>query len=323
MRRWLRAIGQTLRRRARAWLQARAPRRLPHVLGQRVIYALPTGFGLFFAVVLLTALLGALNYNNNLALMFVLLFAVIANLSVLVGFRQLDRLEIHALNADSVHAGEALPVRVLLVSGDRRPRDDLFLELGDTRVAARVAGAEPTEVILPLPTARRGWLTLGALKLWTEAPLGLVHLWTYVNPAPQVLIYPRLDPQAPPLPLAPHAGGHAGSSAGDEDLRSLRDYRPGDSMRRIAWKQGARNDTLLVRELEQPSRRELVLDWAATAGLPYEARISRLTTWCREAHRQRLRFALVLPRAELAMDAGPAHLERCLRALALLPAEGA
>lgn len=40
---------------------------------------------------------------------------------------------------------------------------------------------------------------------------------------------------------------------GEEDLKALREWRPGNSRRRIAWKVSARRGTTVVRELEEPT----------------------------------------------------------------------
>ena len=68
-----------LRRRARArldrWLRGRTPSALPVRFDRHGIYVLPTRFGAFFAVLLTTMGLGALNYNNNPALLLCLVLA--------------------------------------------------------------------------------------------------------------------------------------------------------------------------------------------------------------------------------------------------------
>ena len=50
----------------------RRPEALPVTLDRHRIYVLPTGFGLFLGTLLAVMLLGALNYNNNPALLLAL-----------------------------------------------------------------------------------------------------------------------------------------------------------------------------------------------------------------------------------------------------------
>ena len=64
-----------LRGRMLAWARPRQPESLPVRLDRRRVYVLPTRFGLFYGVLLAAMLLGALNYNNNPALLLGLLLA--------------------------------------------------------------------------------------------------------------------------------------------------------------------------------------------------------------------------------------------------------
>jgi uncharacterized protein (DUF58 family) len=58
-----------------------------------------------------------------------------------------------------------------------------------------------------------------------------------------------------------------------------------------------------------------------TAGLPLEARLSRLATWLVNAEQanadQNTVYGLRMPGTDVAYDAGPAHLSQCLDTLAL------
>ena len=59
------AFRASLRRRFESWVRPRAPEPLPVAIDRRRVYVIPTGFGLFFAIVLGAMGLGALNDNNN------------------------------------------------------------------------------------------------------------------------------------------------------------------------------------------------------------------------------------------------------------------
>ena len=90
----------------------------------------------------------------------------------------------------------------------------------------------------------------------------------------------------------------------------------------MAWKASARRDSLLVREYEQQRSGELLLDWQATVGIPYEQRIRRLARWVDDAEREGRRYALAIPgQPAMAMGLGPQHRHQCLRMLALMPTE--
>ena len=65
----------------------RGPLSPPFELEYRHIFVLPTKFGLGFGFMLLLMALGALNFNNNMALMLVFLLGTIAQMTTLIAYR--------------------------------------------------------------------------------------------------------------------------------------------------------------------------------------------------------------------------------------------
>jgi len=315
------AGGLRARLQALQWLaRPRRPEALPVTLDRHRIYVLPTGFGLFLAALLAVMLLGALNYNNNPALLLALLLAATALASALQAHLQLSGLRMEAVSAEPVAAGTPLRLRLALARDDRRPRRGLRLALGPAAANADLVDTDGTEVDLWLPTTRRGWLDLQRIRLSTTQPLGLVRAWSWVWPAPPVLVYPAPESNAPPLPDTGSASLRTRQHPLGDELQQLRPYRQGDARRTIAWKHSARRDTLLVREYERPAGTELLLDWHALGPLPHERRIARLARWVDEAEREGRRYRLLLPgQPALGPAIGDTHRHQCLRALALMP----
>ena len=307
------------RQRFASWARPRAPEGLPARFDRHRIYVLPTGFGLFFAALLAAMGIGALNYNNNPALLLALLLAGAALASLFAAQLQLAGLEIAAVAAEPVHAGTPLLLRVHARDRRERERRGLQLRLGDAQaVLSLEAGAG--EAGLTVPTVRRGWLEPGRIRVSTVRPLGLARAWAYAWPDTPLLVYPAPEAQGPPLPRGSGVHAQAQVHPAGEDMHHLRNYRRGDARRAIAWKPSARRDSLLVREYEQPRDAEVVLDWSTLGALPYEARIGRLAHWVEQAERERRRYRLLLPgQPALGPDAGQAHRHACLRALALMP----
>jgi len=306
-----------LRARLGALARPRGPEPLPVAFDRRRIYVLPTAFGAFFAALLAVMLLGALNYNNNPALLLALLLAGAGNTSLFAAHLQLSGLRVVAIDAGAVPAGTPITLRVHLRADPARPRRGLRLAL-DGAVAHVSLTDGAGDASLALATRRRGWLHPGRITVSTTRPLGIARAWAYAWPAEPLLVYPRPEAEGPPLP---HGAGDAPQArlhpAGD-DVHHLRAYRRGDSRRAIAWKPSARRGALLVREYEQPQGADVVLDWSKL-GLAYEDRIRRLARWVDEAEREGRRYRLQLPAQEIGPGRGPAHRHACLRALALLP----
>jgi len=292
-------------------------------LDRRRVYILPTKAGLLFAVVLATMLLTAVNYSLALGYALTFLLAGVGLVSMLHTWRNLVGLVLRAGRAEPVHAGEVAELGLLLRNLDGPERFAIDLFVPGTARPTRIdiaAGTEPL-VSVALPTDRRGWQALPRMRLSTTFPLGLWRAWAWWHPQARVLVLPRPETPAAPMPES-GASGTERTGRGEDDFAAIRPFRPGDSPRRLAWKAMARSggDALLVREFEGGAGGQLHLDWdALPAGLDVESRVSRLARWVIDAEAAGLGYALRLPGVSLALDAGPAHRAACLEALALVP----
>jgi uncharacterized protein (DUF58 family) len=121
---------------------------------------------------------------------------------------------------------------------------------------------------------RRGLYTLGPTRLRTGDPFGIFTLTIDDHHASSILVTPPLLPMTQ-LRIAP--GGWAGDQRRrrgvlqrDISEAGLRNYVPGDSLRRIHWHASARFDTLIVRQLEAAASEDwwifVDLDAAVQAG---------------------------------------------------------
>ena len=110
------------RGRLRRWMLRRvAPQ--PHCrLEQNRIYLLPTRFGLTLCLVALAVWIGALNYDVSLAYALSFWVAGLLLVAVLMAYRQLAGLQLRALNAEPVFAGDVARFRVLLRHDDAGER---------------------------------------------------------------------------------------------------------------------------------------------------------------------------------------------------------
>jgi uncharacterized protein (DUF58 family) len=305
-------------RRLPSLTRLRKPEPLPIRLHQRRIYVLPTGFGLLFGAMLGVMAIGALNYNNNPALLLTSLLGAVAFLSVLAGYRTLDGLALRGVHAAPVFAGDALQVELTFDPGNR-VRSALRVELGNANTFFATERGTPARVVVGLPTQRRGLVALPRVRLWTTWPYGLFRPWSWLHPAIELLVYPRPEAFGPPPPESTRDAGARLLRQDSDEYGSLREYRDTDSRHLIAWKASARLDRLVVREPDQIAGRELVFDYAALEALDVESRIARLAHWVLVAEEQHRPYTLATPRERIGPDVGTAHRHRCLEALALLP----
>ncbi|HTA64004.1 MAG TPA: DUF58 domain-containing protein, partial [Xanthomonadaceae bacterium] len=129
-----------LRTRMAGWVRPRGPEALPIVLGRRRIYMLPTGFGMFFALLIGTMLLGALNYNNNPALLLGFLLAATAQLSLHATQLTLSGIRLRDARALPVHAGDPMILELRFDALRARPRTGLVLAFGNARTVFAMSG---------------------------------------------------------------------------------------------------------------------------------------------------------------------------------------
>ncbi|MBU6249037.1 MAG: DUF58 domain-containing protein [Xanthomonadaceae bacterium] len=317
MRAALARLQQWAERRLPALTRYRRAEPLPIELHRRRIYIVPTGFGLGFGVLLLVMLVGALNYTNNAALLLTCLLGAASMTSMLLTFRALD-----GLTLASVRAGEALagqPLELHLSFTAERARESIRVDVTGQSEAFHLDAGGEADLAFRLATARRGWLALPRMRVWSTWPLGLFRAWSWIYPEQSALVWPQPEAEGPP-PQRPDSEAAERQLHRGEDLAALRDYRAGDPPRHVAWKASARHEGLLVKDFEQPrAHEEWRLDWRELGALDHEARIARLARWIGEAHAQRRRYGLWLPSQEIAVDSGSDHYARCMSALAVLP----
>jgi uncharacterized protein (DUF58 family) len=292
-------------------------------LSQRRVYVLPTRHGLSFSLALLLMLFGSINYTLSLGFVLTFLLAGLGLVSILHTFRNLAHLYVSAGRVDNVFVGETARFGLVLESRTDFDRFAIDLTAEGPSVTCDVPARRAVYVPVKIKARKRGWLQLPRVTIETRYPLGLTRAWSYVQPDMRAIVYPAPDGAAlPPHEPVPETGDTVSLGAGMDDFAGLRPYQASDSPRHIAWKAAARGGPLLTKTFSGRASSELWFDWAA---LPQsrgtEARISRLTRWALLADKEGVRFGMKLPGIELGPEQGNAHLERCLRELALYDAD--
>jgi len=305
-------------RRLPALTRLRRAEPLPIRLDRRRIYVLPTGFGMALCVLLFVMLIGALNYGNNPALLLTCLFGAACGTSLFLGFRALNGVRLVHVHAAEAHEGGPLALQLVFDAG-ARARPSLRLRRDASEIAFALPAGGHATVTLSLVAPRRGWFRPGRIRLATEYPLGLFDIWSWLHPDIAILVLPAPEPDAPPLPGGDGAQGEFARGGASEEHAGLREYRPGDPSRLIAWKASTRHEHLLARDVEARAGETLRLDIAALRGLDHEARVRRLTAWVLAAESERRAYALDTGIETFGPSLGAAHRAACLRALALLP----
>ena len=302
----------------RRFFVGEGPQTPPYHLHRRNVYILPTKQGLIFANLLMLMLIGAINYNNNLAYLMTFLLASLSVVAIFHTYRNLLQLAISAGHIEPRFVGETLtiPLRIDNRSGPTR----LAIELQFPGEDASVLDINPHHqqfIELETVSTYRGRHVLQRFTIATRFPLGLFRAWANVHLQHSYLVYPR---PAAIHQLPAHSyyklkvSGDQG--VGADDFAGLRQYHKGDSLRHIHWKAAARQQGLLTKQFGGDRSEELWLDWDSLPDVDVEQRLSILTRWVLLAEREGKSYGLRLPNEIIAPNRGDQHRHYCLKALA-------
>ncbi len=184
------------------------------------------------------------------------------------------------------------------------------------------AGATMTASYEALPPGRGRW-RIGPLAVAVRDPFGLAEQRRRYAATSTVLVWPRIvDLPEARLPGTALGGGTAERrrllDVGDE-FHTMREYHPGDDLRRVHWPSTARRAKLMVRQHEQPwaAQASVVLDTRARQGGPqgreaFERAVSAAASACvhLEARGYEVRLVLQDDPAPRPTARASTHLER-------------
>ncbi len=245
-------LRERLRQRAAAWARRRqGADTLPLTLTRRRLYILPTRAGIAFGALVLTMLIGALNYANSLALLFAFLLAGFALVAMHECHRNLLGLSLLEAAAPPRFAGSAGTLRLTLRNASRaaryRVRDRRDGRSGGAGGSARRRPRRRSSCRYARPRAACS----GSIGCESAARIPSACFGSgpgYTRPI-VVIVYPRAAGSLPlPADSAISAGTSPRGAGGSDEWFGLRPFRDGDSPRQVAWKAYAREAPLLVKE---------------------------------------------------------------------------
>ncbi len=136
--------------------------------------------------------------------------------------------------------------------------------VGDEHVVVdvpRLLPGEPTRSELPMPVQRRGVVATGPVRLHRQGLADLFRVTAVHGSAAQVTVLPRVlrCRGLPPGVRRGQVGADERVLQGGTDLVGLREYVPGDDLRRLHAATSARTGVLMVREDADPGRPHLTV----------------------------------------------------------------
>lgn len=114
-----------------------------------------------------------------------------------------------------------------------------------------------------LDTSHCGACTCTITKGYVYDYLGLFR-FPVTPPKPVELLVMPLEKEIEPRPnpaMMQYKTYHPKAGGGFSEIHDMRQYRPGDSMRDIHWKLSTKLDQLIVREAQEPDRRQVIISF--------------------------------------------------------------
>lgn len=277
--------------------------------------------------------LGAVNSQNNLLFIAFGLALGLILLSGLISGTTIMRCDATRAPISAARVGEPLPIvyRVRnrsrwlpafgLVIEETHRRKDVVSRASLPRVRAaalHIPAGQSRFARATVTPAVRGCVHLTGVRIWTTFPLGALKKSATRQQPSTVLVWPRLAPIAPAILDQALSGSGVTDNVSrrigrDAEFYGLREYAPGDPVRRIAWRASARTGDLLVRESYAAMSADvtIVISFAAVddAGADPapddadEAAISAAASLAEAASRRGARVRLLVPAADLCAEA--------------------
>jgi uncharacterized protein (DUF58 family) len=232
-----------------------------------------TNFGLGYILMCLVVAIAAMNTGNNG------LYLVLAGmLAAMIVSGVLSRRNVRGVDCEIETAGEVIATRpawlkIRLENHLRTATAQALFFLHESLPGPLwidpLEPGEKREIVIEGTFPRRGVYRDADAGLLSRFPMGLFRKYRKARLLREIVVYPL--PESSPVPEPPPEdarGGrpHLRSRGGGSDIRTLRDFSPGDDPRDLHWKQSARMRRWIVRERE--AERDRVLFLAVDNALP-------------------------------------------------------
>lgn len=183
-------------------------------------------------------------------------------------------------------------------------------EAADREMAVRL----PATVEWTVSLEQRGIHSVGPLDATFHGPLGLVEQSVGDAAEVEVVAYPRRFDLTEPA--AARGELHSRPDVVTQEFDRIREYRPGDPLRRVDWKSSAKHRDLHVVEFADRAGKEAVVVGGVAIRETDDQMARAVATLAEAALDAGLDVGIVVPAGRCEPDSGADHRERLLRLLA-------
>lgn len=294
----------------RQWLAKRFQIENSKQLRQKDVLIFIYQQGYLYLVLILITFIAGLNYANNLILGFCFLISSILCISFYLSFKQLHGISVELIFPEIGRVNDRLTIQIELKKA--YPSAQYLYFKVENQLHPVLFNSLNQKVELHFTPDRRGQFQIPEIQLFSTYPLGLVRAWTYFYSKKIIWIAPaaqlsRLDSQASQSTAAPE----------QDEFRELRNYRHGDALQAISWKQAARGQGLYVKQFEdQRDLTVLQIDYERMASSNHEEKLSLMMGLVDECEQQQQAYTVIVKDIELPQGVGQQHYLNVQRTLA-------
>ena len=241
-----------------------------------------------------------------------------------------------SVSPERVQAGREVEIEVILHNEGKGPAPLLLLDDGlpaeiSGRARFAINGIEADSsrrARYSLRPSRRGRYPIGPLLVTVSDPFGMATRNVTLGETTPFLVYPRTETLTLPRDTGRRrtmvsSAKRQPTGASGEDFYTLREYVPGDDLRRIHWGATAKRDRYMIRQEETPwhARATILLDDRAISyrGAAWERAVETCASLADLYHRSGYTYRLVCAASEgRPPGRGTDHYHRTLDLLATL-----
>lgn len=205
-----------------------------------------------------------------------------------------DSVLIESVYAKDVFAETNQTLFVVIKNNSRRHLKEIEVRISRKKeiIQTDLKPSESKAIELFWTPLQRGDQKFPTIRVQSSYPAGLFGAWKIKKSSELITVFPaRLGNKE-----FPSSSFIAKDSVGV--LREIRDYKPGDSPKRIHWRSLAKNNQLRTLIHEGNEGQVCHLNWAQVSHLPLEAKLQQLSLWISLADTQQIPWNIQLKGVE-------------------------
>lgn len=302
-----------------SWVKKRNTSGNPQIVDSRNVYILPSGFGWIYGFLLLSLFSGAINYQMSTVFLMTFILAIIGLVSAWEAHANLKDLTIKLISIKDTEQGK--PVQLgLLIQSNHKIRFGIEFRVNKQSVARlEKIPPEGLQFILPIETVSRGYYPLPRIEISSLFPFGIFLVWGYIWFDKYYYVYPQpIDPGFWPQ-SASASNQKKKSTPGDDEIYDLKQVEnPWTQPNLIAWKIAAKGLGWYLKTRDSTEGDYWMFQLSDLPSTNVELQLQYLSYWLHTAEGNHQIYGLKLGKYSIQPGQGEAHLQECLRQLALV-----